>query len=62
MTEIESIKFKMWAIQQSILQREDIIDRSRDENHKNLVRKNIEADKAELALLREELKRKEKEI
>lgn len=60
MTEIDKIKFKIWAIKQDILHRSDMIDRCRDEKHINLIRSNIKADEEEIVRLRAKLKELER--
>lgn len=55
MTEIEKIKFQIWACTQDNLRRGEIIDRSRSEKHKALIRSNIETTNREIERLQERL-------
>ena len=56
MTEIEKIKFQIWACKQDNLRRGDQIDRSRSEKHKALLLSNIETTEREIERLRERLR------
>lgn len=56
MTEIEKIKFQIWACKQDNLWRGDQIDRSRSEKHRELLRSNIETTNREIERLREQLR------
>ena len=56
MTEEERILFQIWACKQDKLRRGDIIDRSRSEKHKALIRSNIETTDREIERLQERLR------
>lgn len=51
---IENLKRAIWAIKDSNLRLEDIIDHSKDEEHKKRIREHIERNKSEISLLREQ--------
>lgn len=60
MTEIDKIKTQIWMLKQSNLQRSDMIDRSRSEKHKALLRSNMELDEAQINRLQLRLKELER--
>lgn len=56
MTE-EDIRFRIWCLLQDNLHRGDVLERCKDEKHKQLVRENIKETEKEIADLREQLRR-----
>lgn len=53
---MKTLKFRIWLIQQTILQREENVSRCKDPEHINLILSNIEKDKIRLNHLLEQLK------